>query len=220
MFPEMVRVILIEDLAAVECFKEEDCVLSGSNPNGIPAWKLLSFDFWADTYNPLGSEWTLNPEKWDNWDEPNVYLGYSIEPSCKTQPFIPHSERPHQGYIMTKRLSYFAEGPLRAWGPEFYDAAAGSTGINFIVGAQNDTEESGLAADLPPSLQNIGETDQKDFLAAVSRSRVLIGVGRPYSYVLPSALYWFEVGFKSPVCQITNPVRSVVPRGTIHQPGR
>lgn len=63
MFPHLVKVVLAEADEVEECFRnDEHCVLSGRNPDGIPAWKIFTMHWWTTENNPLGHKWTLNPE--------------------------------------------------------------------------------------------------------------------------------------------------------------
>jgi hypothetical protein len=63
MMPDLVKAIFMEPPDSNVCFEdEENCVLSARNPDGIPAWKIFSFHFWAFPANPLGHNWTLSPE--------------------------------------------------------------------------------------------------------------------------------------------------------------
>lgn len=63
MMPELIKAVIVESSDARACFEDEqNCVLSGRNPDGIPAWKIFSFHFWAGSDNPLGRNWTLSPE--------------------------------------------------------------------------------------------------------------------------------------------------------------
>ena len=63
MMPELIKAIIMEGSDAHACFEDEqNCVLSGRNPDGIPAWKIFSFHFWTGSDNPLGRNWTLSPE--------------------------------------------------------------------------------------------------------------------------------------------------------------
>jgi hypothetical protein len=78
---------------------------------------------------------------------------------------------------MAKRSSYFVEGRERAWPPHFYDAAVNATGIKLVLGANIDKSQP----ELPAGLTNYGMMTQTAFLEAVSKSLVLIGVGRPYT---------------------------------------
>jgi hypothetical protein len=109
---------------------------------------------------------------------PNTYLGYSVEPSCLSKPFVPHDKRDDHAYVMTKRLAFMEENS-RVWPPHFYEAASNATGIQFVIGAKEDSAH----AILPPSLKNLGYLSQPAFLDTLSKSRVLVGVGRPLTCV-------------------------------------
>lgn len=76
------------------------------------------------------------------------YLGYSVEPSCLSVPFVPHSQRPkNQAYIFSKRFSYFIPGsPFTAWPAELYDAAHALANVNFIAGSEDDHTDAGIRA--------------------------------------------------------------------------
>ena len=63
LIPDLIKAIIVESYDSFACFKdEENCILSGENPDGIPAWKLFSMHFWTGANNPLGANWTLSPE--------------------------------------------------------------------------------------------------------------------------------------------------------------
>jgi hypothetical protein len=117
---------------------------------------------------------------------PNTYLGYSVEPSCKSRPYVPHSERQHQGYVMAKLLRFFLPSPYNPWTPEDYDAISNTTGLRFVVGASPDPDKShdppgGIV--LPEALTNLGKLAQPVFLETLAHSKVLIGVGEPATLV-------------------------------------
>lgn len=83
---------------------------------------------------------------------------------------------------MAKRLRYFSDIPEKAWDGDFYTAAATDTELDIVVGAQNDpNQDAGLVVQLPEGLTNIGLLPQFEFLEEVAHSRVLIGVGQPYT---------------------------------------
>lgn len=187
LFPEFVVAVLMEAQSAQECFDDTSgCVKSGHHPDGIPAWKLFSFYFWTTANHPLGTRWTLSPENYtmESPDWINTYLGYSVEPSCLAHEFIPPNERPKQGYVMAKKASYLAPRPERAWTFEDFDKAAEETGIQFVSGLYFDGKEQpelNVPDTLPKSIKNYGQLKQPQFIAALSRSRVLIGVGLPWA---------------------------------------
>jgi hypothetical protein len=62
MMPDMIMAIIAEGDDVSDCFKdEENCILSDRNPDGIPAWKMFSFNFGTDPDHPLGAKFTLFP---------------------------------------------------------------------------------------------------------------------------------------------------------------
>jgi len=64
MMPDLIKAILVESPDTHECFEdEENCILSSRNPDGIPVWKIFSFNFWTGADHPLGRPWTLSPEE-------------------------------------------------------------------------------------------------------------------------------------------------------------
>lgn len=185
LFPSFVKAILMEDYNVDYCFRDRNgCIKSPAHPEGLPIWLLFSFYFWSNPNHPLGARWVLAPENYTAQGMgDNTFLGYSVEQGCMELPFVPHGERPMQGYAMAKRLSYFAEQRDRAWPLDFYDSAAKATGAKFVAGAFKDTEwaeENGLVLpELPESITNRGLLNQSDFMREISLSRVLVGVGRP-----------------------------------------
>ena len=194
LIPSHIIGLIMENDRIAHCFIDtKHCSKSPANPHGIPIWKTFSFYFWMDPNHPLGEKWVLSPEDYRSeagGKTGNTYLGYSVEPGCMKEPFIPHVDRPRgRVYAMSKRLSYFAPQDLRAWPVEFYSAAKKIQtpgGVNFVVGAHNDTdfaEEWKLEIpELPKdAITNLGLLDQKVFHKEVAKSRLLVGVGRPYT---------------------------------------
>jgi hypothetical protein len=96
------------------------------------------------------------------------------------QSFIPHVDRERRGYIMTKRLAFFEPGGEQAWSPHFFEAASNATGIHFVMGAENDIEPQ---PELPNNVTNYGPLSQPAFMDALSKSLVLVGIGRPVACV-------------------------------------
>lgn len=210
-----VRGIILNDNVVFECFEDtKTCVKSRENPGGIPIWKVFTFHFWADANHPLGPKWTLAPEDYKSvfGDKGNTYLGYSVEPSCLTQEFIPHADRPRgQVYAMAKRLSYFAAQPDRAWPPSFYTMARKKVqtpgGLHFVIGAANDTDFANQYGVTIPHLpaedvHNLGLLDRTRFMAEVAKSRVLVGVGRPALSPTPYQALCLGVPFINPILSV------------------
>ena len=104
-----------------------------------------------------------------------------MEPSCLSQPFIQHVDREKRGYIMTKRLFFLEEDRERAWPPHYFEVASNATGIHFIMGANDDV--NGPKPVLPQGVKNHGFLSQSAFVNTLSRSQVLIGIGRPVAFV-------------------------------------
>lgn len=193
LFPNLVLAVIMESDWATMCFEDKiSCQQNPTNPDGIPVWKIFSFHFWWHPVSPLGPRWTLSPENYTAEAlGTNTYLGYSVEASCMTHKFLPHKERPEgQAYIMAKRLSYFAPQDQRAWPLEFYDEAAAVTGVRFVAGAEDDSEERGhelgVPKELPSCISNYGLLPQQQFVDAIAHSRLLIGVGHPKLFVATS----------------------------------
>jgi len=211
LFPSHVVGIIMENDFVHRCFADtKHCIKSPENPQGLPIWKLFSFYFWMDPSHPLGERWVLSPEDYASATGDgtgNTYLGYSVEPGCMKETFVPHANRPRgQVYAMSKRLSYFAPQPLRAWPVEFYTAAANKIqtpgGVHFVLGAHNDTDYAEeYKLDIPelPAMTNLGLLDQTAFHKEVARSRVLVGVGRPYISPSPYEALCFGVPFINPI---------------------
>ncbi|KAJ7870430.1 hypothetical protein B0H13DRAFT_2350389 [Mycena leptocephala] len=190
MFRPLVSAILVDATDANSCFRNERCVLSERNPHGIPAWKIFSFHFWNSPDNPLGRKWTLSPEdyrgthyiemhqradergtaEWAN----NTYLGYSIEPQCARQPFIPHQDRPWKAYVLAKE--------------------AGGRGIQFMAGVR----ERVLPEFFPSNITNLGFSST-EFYTRLAESRVLVGVGTPVTSPTPYEALCLGVPFINPI---------------------
>ncbi|KZP33614.1 glycosyltransferase family 18 protein [Athelia psychrophila] len=199
MFPDLVKAIFSEGDDIYKCWEdEENCLLSESNPYGLPAWKLFAFHFWVTPASPLGRNWTLSPEPYVMDGSPeNLYLGYSVEPSCMSQAFIPHDDRNDHIYIMTKDARNIADGYNPAqWPSHFYEAATKATGINFILGASGS---NAAESPIPAGVTNHGLLDQKQFIQAVSESLVLVGVGKPETSPTPYEALCLGVPFINPI---------------------
>ncbi|KZP09351.1 glycosyltransferase family 18 protein [Athelia psychrophila] len=202
LFPTLVRAMVVEPEEADDCWLDTaHCLLSDENPDGIPAWKIFTFMFWTGPANPLGRRWTLSPEDYAlEGHTPNIHLGYSVEPSCLLQPFLPAPDRPSappQAYLMTKRLAFLNA----AWPAHFFAAAQNATGISFVMGASWDGREGDGAEppSLPEGVRNVGMMDQHAFLAEVARSRVLVGVGKPVASPTPYEALCLGVPFINPI---------------------
>ena len=179
-FPDLVVAIFMDAWEAHACFTDlGNCVLSESNPDGIPAWKMFSFSWWTNVANSLGRQWTFSPEDYavEGYVEPNTYLGYSVESACRTQPFIPHLEREDHAYILTKYFFNFDPG-TRAWSPNVFNEASNKTGIRYAVGLHPDSQFNG-EPELPANLIDYGLLPRPRFLENLAKSKILIGMSNP-----------------------------------------
>lgn len=88
------------------------------------------------------------------------------------QPFRAPQERNNQAYILAKWQEYLDKG---AWPFHFYEAASNATGIQFVMGANDE----GVHPDPPPGITNLGTMAQPAFLDILSKSLVLVGLGDP-----------------------------------------
>lgn len=112
-----------------------------------------------------------------NSDSYNNYLGYSIEPQCARQTFVPPDTRPEQAFVYSKDVKNF-QGSEYAWAPDFFDAATAAAGVEFIAGVKQD-----LIPDFFPNITNMGFMPQAEFYSTIAKSRVVVGVGRPTTCV-------------------------------------
>ncbi|KAJ7664870.1 hypothetical protein B0H17DRAFT_991114 [Mycena rosella] len=193
MFRALVLVVVVDAPAAHECFHDEDCVLLGHKTHGIPAWKMLSWHFWDSPDHPLGRKWTLSPEDYQA-SAGNTYLGYSIEPQCSTQTFIPHAQRKPQAYVLAKEAKYFAPTD-RAYSPESFDAASAAAGLQFLAGVR----ERALPEYFPRNVTNVGFMSSTRFYEVLAESRVLVGVGVPATSPTPYEALCLGVPFINPI---------------------
>ncbi|KAJ7633212.1 hypothetical protein FB45DRAFT_832693 [Roridomyces roridus] len=199
MFPDLVKAILMEDSEAFQCFKDGECVQgSWYNTAGLPIWKIFSFAFWVPASHPLGHDWTLSPEPYNeehSWYTPNTYLGYSVEPGCLKHPYIPSEVRisPPQVFILGKNMAYFNDDN-HAWKADFYDTATKELGVEFLAGAQGDVVDG-----FPKSVQNVGPMPQDKFFQTIAESAILIGVGMPWTSPTPYDALCLGVPFLNPI---------------------
>jgi len=206
MFPDLVKLVFMDSEDTFHCRGDRDnCIISSSNPTGIPSWKTFSFAFWPGSNHPLGLKWTLSPENYsaEGWPK-TTYLGYSIEESCRRHRFVPHHEREDQAWILAKYLHYFTPKFKSTWSQVDFDAATAATGIKFAMGSaasQYKEEEPGL----PSTHVNYGRIDQPTFMQHLSMSRVLIGVGNPVAWVPLSPVHQI-LCIAQPSCPLDRPL--------------
>ncbi|KAJ7666149.1 hypothetical protein DFH06DRAFT_984681 [Mycena polygramma] len=195
-FRGLITTFFLEEKTTNACFEDSRCVLSPGNPSGIPIWKMFTFNWWTGAAGPLKNKWTLNPEDYQLEGKgyaPNTYLGYSIEPACALHPFVPHSERKRQAYVLAKEMSYFS-AELRAWDPDLFEAAHEAANIEFVSGVRG-----AATADFPPRLTNLGYMTPSAFYDQLAQSLVLVGVAFPFTSPTPYDALCFGVPFINPI---------------------
>ncbi|KAL0952653.1 hypothetical protein HGRIS_006896 [Hohenbuehelia grisea] len=195
-YPDLVKIIIAEGSAAEACFKDSACIKRPEHPLGVPAWKIFAMHFWTGSAHPLGSKWTLSPENFGviapHNSKDNFYLGYSIERTCREIPITPSLERPAQGYVFAKQISYFYgknyAWPNISWEPPF--------DLKLYAGMRNDTN---YPSEVPKGITNLGLLPKHEFYEKVGQSRVFIGVGSPQLSPSPYDALCMGVPFINPV---------------------
>ncbi|KAJ7740871.1 hypothetical protein B0H14DRAFT_477129 [Mycena olivaceomarginata] len=198
-YGHLVKMVIASPGDIEHCVGEERCARTAANPAGIPLWKFFAFHFWSQAAHPLGSKWTLSPEDYHT----NSYLGYSIEAQCSRYPFILHSERKRQAYILAKFLNFFTP-EQRAWQPDFFDAAANATRVSFVMASVELSDMPKLRpGELSPSIENIARAgelfSQDEFYHILSHSVALVGVGHPEISPTPYDALCLGVPFVNPI---------------------
>ncbi|KAJ7758379.1 hypothetical protein B0H16DRAFT_1535994 [Mycena metata] len=193
-FREIVPLIIFNVPDDTTCFHDQECVLTKNRPHGIPAWKIFSFHFWDSPANPLGKKWTMSPENVKS--SGNTYLGYSIEPQCARQAFIPHQHRPRHGYILAKEAGYFTH-KNHAFSPDVFEAASAAAEIQLFAGVR----ESVLPDYFPSNITNVGFLSSAKLYETLANSRVLVGIGIPTTSPTPYEALCLGVPFINPILQ-------------------
>ncbi|KAJ7576979.1 hypothetical protein C8J56DRAFT_376899 [Mycena floridula] len=196
LFPDLVKTILIEDFDVDRCWEDAQCIKSPNNPLGVPAWKMLTFSFWQGSDNPLGSAWTAGPENWAQlapWSSAeNVYMGYSVERSCRKIPVVAFNQRPRRVYILAKLLSFFYDNDF-PWKNMTFNT---SDSVSFVGGIIENTEGKHV---VPAGIASFGLMEQVKFYHELGNSRALLGIGNPALSPSPYDALCLGVPFINPV---------------------
>ncbi|KAL0952646.1 hypothetical protein HGRIS_006890 [Hohenbuehelia grisea] len=195
-YPALIKAVILEGSDSEQCFNNPRCIKTATHPLGVPAWKMFSFHFWTGSSHPLGNAWTLSPENFPvlspGNSKDNFYLGYSIERQCMKIPITPSQQRPMQGYVFAKQISYFYDRqfawPGMLWEPPFE--------LKLFAGMRNDTD---YASEIPEGITNLGILPKRDFYEQLGKSRVLIGVGKPTLSPSPYDALCMGVPFINPI---------------------
>ncbi|WVQ75714.1 hypothetical protein IAR50_005344 [Cryptococcus sp. DSM 104548] len=201
-----VRIVIADPSQLDTCWDDEgqECLKTESNPEGIPAWRMLAFWYWDTPGNPLGPKFTLSPSPLND----NHFLSYSIEPTCLRLPFIPPADRPKhpKAYLLAKQVHYL--NPLLknendpngtfAWTLPALSGLQAEFNISVVGGMRDDdknttrmVEESGI--------RNLGHLGVVQFYEALSQSFVLVGVGQPRISPSPWDALCMGVPFINPI---------------------
>ncbi|KAH7105446.1 hypothetical protein BKA62DRAFT_390017 [Auriculariales sp. MPI-PUGE-AT-0066] len=212
-YPSRVKVVITMMDWVPKCLHDEQCIRSDKFPQGIPLWQMIVFEWWRGAHHPLGHAWTLSPEDWEDGD---VYLGYSVQRSCYKNQYIPHAKRKNRAVVLAKRVTYFYK-PSYPWlgvdyaNPPATAAAALGEGFEFVGAARNDTaygwdngdnrvDNPVVPAGINPLTQGEGENLSKEqWFLELADTRVMVGIGQPYVSPSPWDALCLGVPFINPV---------------------
>ncbi|KAF7303981.1 hypothetical protein MIND_00629100 [Mycena indigotica] len=220
-FPTLIIMVILNPDDVDRCFNSPNimCHKTTNNPEGIPAWKIFSFNWWTVGSHLLDERWILSPEKYRGLGENHTYFGYSVETSCETRTFVPHEDRrAHpQIYVMGKNGRYFTAGH-RAWEPQELELAAAAIQQRSIVSpeAQEDARQvlflAGLREDELPDdfirgenggsewiMRNLGHLTPTKFYDTLAKSVALVGMGAPGTSPTPYDALCLGVPFINPI---------------------
>ncbi|KAF7313104.1 hypothetical protein MKEN_00996300 [Mycena kentingensis (nom. inval.)] len=207
--PNLISMVLLDVGDMMTCFNDASalCVKTNDNPDGIPAWKMFTFNWWEDSAHPLDGRWDLSPEAYPGSD--HTYLGYSIEPSCAARKLIPHDARlaNPQAYLMGKNGEYFS-AEKRAWQPHDIERGAGALRdragsqpqVHFVAGIRQDglpVEFAGTSAS--GTLKDLGHLHPHQFYEQLANSVALVGMGSPRTSPTPYDSLCLGVAFINPI---------------------
>ncbi|WVQ84839.1 hypothetical protein IAT38_006996 [Cryptococcus sp. DSM 104549] len=193
-----VRAVLADPEQVKICWEDErqKCLKTEENMDGIEAWRILGFWYWDDPGNPLGPAFTLSPSP----RNPNHFLSYSIEPTCRRLPYLPPALRssPPQAYLLAKQMNYLDDTPKFSWTLPALVGLQDELGIQVVAGMKNDDEETAKRVE-EIGLRNLGPLGKLEFYAQLAKSFVFIGVGRPRISPSPWDALCMGVPFINPI---------------------
>ncbi|WVR07919.1 hypothetical protein IAU60_004962 [Kwoniella sp. DSM 27419] len=193
-----VRMVLADPEQVDVCFNiaDQECLRTEANPDGIEAWRLMSFWYWDDPKNPLGAQFTLSPSPRND----NHFLSYSIEPTCRRLPWLDPGKRAHppQAYLLAKQMHYLEDKPEFSWSLPALVDLQNKYGIKIVAGMTDDDEETSAKVKAI-GLTNFGRLGKIEFYEALARSFVFVGVGRPRISPSPWDALCMGVPFINPI---------------------
>ncbi|KAF7294174.1 hypothetical protein HMN09_01145800 [Mycena chlorophos] len=213
-FSTFISMVLLNPEELDRCFNDPAslCSKTPENPDGIPAWKLFSFNWWTIGSHPLDARWILSPEQYRGPGSDHTYTGYSVEAACAARQFVPHAERARrpQVYVMGKNGRYFAAGK-RAWEPSQLALAAkalesapvqledDATQVRFLVGLREDGLPEEFSQEERTALHDLGRLTPTEFYDTLAHSVALVGMGAPGTSPTPYDALCLGVAFINPV---------------------
>lgn len=137
----------------------------------------------------------------------NTYLGYALEAGSE-QTAIPFEERPHRVWLLAKYVWFFYEWMgYKVWEEDFYQRATDELRQRWpdfeIVGGLIDNRnaeqiEKQGEFKIPKGIVNLGKLNATQFDEELSKSRLLLGIGRPATSPSPYRAL-ARVSFHSPL---------------------
>ncbi|ADV21512.1 hypothetical protein I305_03547 [Cryptococcus gattii E566] len=193
-----VRMVLADPEQIDTCWKltDQKCLKTEENVEGIEAWRLLAFWYWDDPGTPLGPQFTLSPSP----RNANHFLSYSIEPTCHRLPYLAPSHRsdPPQAYLLAKQMHYLDDTPAFSWTLPALMELQDEFGIQVVAGLKDDDPVTAKAVE-DIGLKNLGRLGVMEFYEQLSKSFVLLGVGRPRISPSPWDALCMGVPFINPI---------------------
>ncbi|WVF68323.1 hypothetical protein IAT40_003088 [Kwoniella sp. CBS 6097] len=192
------RLVLADPEQVDVCYKltEQECLKTKENMEGIEPWRVLSFWYWDDPRNPLGTQFTLSPSPRND----NHFLSYSIEPTCRRLPYLPTHERAHppQAYLLAKQMHYLEDKPEFSWTLPTLKGLETQYSIRVVAGMKEDDDETSKRVK-EIGLTNFGRLGKIEFYEQLARSFVFVGVGRPRISPSPWDALCMGVPFINPI---------------------
>ncbi|WRT69874.1 uncharacterized protein IL334_006865 [Kwoniella shivajii] len=193
-----VRMVLTDPDQMDVCYtnKDQKCLKTEENSDGIESWRLLTFWYWDDSANPLGNQFTLSPSPRND----NYFLSYSIEPTCRRLPSLPMSLRhdPPQAYLLAKQMHYLENSTAFSWTLETLKHLEVKYDIK-VVGGMTEDDDSTKERLKQIGIENLGRLGKIQFYEQLSKSFVFLGVGRPRISPSPWDALCMGVPFINPI---------------------
>ncbi|KAI5452662.1 hypothetical protein NCC49_000411 [Naganishia albida] len=158
----------------------------------IPLWKLFTTTYWGArpndpfwdftnqefTWNPMGQQWTLTPFNYPD----HSYIPYSMERDCMKTHYVAESAREDRIFILAKSTEYFNE-PFTGIPRDFWVSLGDQTNLTAYSTAEDDenlVREGGHVLGVPEGIESLGRVSKAEFEVQLARSKVMLGLGRPY----------------------------------------